>query len=286
MQMFMQRRGLATFAVKSLLEKQLAEFPTKSALRVTHQNIRWTYANLHDHSVALASGLVDVGLGPGSCVGAVLGNNAENVSVMLGAANAGMKVASASSSDKLTKESLGRILSNNKCSVLFISPDKISVVYELLPELKGMRLDQSVELKLEAYPELKYICHTGISAVAGMHRFRDILLYNAIPNRLENIAEKDDAPFFVQIDGASGSTKSEMTQKEAIAAAEKKAGELKLDGKSRVLFKVKKDYPTNLVLGTLACASSNAQLVVPSDVFDESACEKAILEDSCNATLK
>ncbi|GBG29737.1 Long-chain fatty acid transport protein 4 [Hondaea fermentalgiana] len=286
MHRFMQRRGMASFAVKSLLEDKLTQFPTKNALRVTHQNIRWTYANLHDHSSAVANGLVDVGLAPGGCVGAVLGNNAEHVSVMLGAASAGIKVASASGSDKVTKDSLDKLLKENKCSVLFVSPDKVSVVYELIPELKGMRMDQSVELNISAYPELKYICHTGLAAVPGLHRFRDMLLYNAIPDRLEGITEKDDAPFLVYVDGSSGATKSEMTQKEAIDAAEKKASDLKIETDARVLFKVQKDFPPNLVLGTLASVGSLAQLVIPSESFDEAACAKAMEEDACNVTLK
>lgn len=321
-------RGMASYAVRSVLAQQVAAYPTKNALRVTHQKVRWTFANLFEHSSAFGSALLDVGLRPGKdSVGLVLGCNAEHVSAALGAACAGVKVADVSDKSKLCAQALDRMLKEQACSVLVVSEDTVGLVRELVPELAASAASPAggAPLALEAYPSLRFVCHTGRSAEPGMHRFRDLMLYNPVPDKLDSFGSSPtptlaassststakkgakkkskkaaaaevaaakvapvgdlDAPFFVSIDAATGAASGEMTQRQALEQSSKTADELQLTGDSRVLFKAQKDVVSKLALGALACAQHTAQLVVPSETFDEAALGVASEQDMPTASL-
>ncbi|CAK9113741.1 Acyl-CoA ligase SID4 (Siderophore biosynthesis cluster protein SID4) [Durusdinium trenchii] len=275
------------FAVKELLEHQMANFPTKNALRVAHQDLRWAYGELHDHAAALGAALLDLGVAPGDAVGAALGCSAEHVAVQLGAAQAGIKVADVVDADKLSKDGLTKMLQEQRCTVLFVSPEVLPKVYEAIPELAAMRPASSAALSLEAFPALKYVVHTGKNNCTGTYRFRDILLYNAIPDRLAGVtADKEaDAPLLELVDGNTGAGAGVATQHDLLKEALDKAGELKLDGNSRVMLKTSKDQPKSLLLGTLACATKCSQFVVAGEKFDAQAVTEVDEHEHCDTAI-
>uniref|UniRef100_A0A7S2SLS7 AMP-dependent synthetase/ligase domain-containing protein n=1 Tax=Mucochytrium quahogii TaxID=96639 RepID=A0A7S2SLS7_9STRA len=281
---FMRRRGFSTFPVRKVLEEQAIKFPTKNAVRLTEQDIRWTFAQLRDQSGAVGSGFYDVGLRPGDTVGVALGTNAEHVTVQLGGAAAGLRVASVT--EGLTKEALAKMLKDQNVSVLVVSPEEVGTVYEVVPELQSKTVGDNVALDIAEYPSLRYVLQTGFSPMNGTYRFKDFLVYSPAVDHLSGLGPKDakaDIKFLVEIDGKTGGVKKEMSQQELLAAASKRAKELKMDADINVLFCANKDVASNLALGLIACTSKSTELVIPSSQYDEKAMIKANAQDKCAA---
>jgi len=277
--------------VGQVLRSQVAGFPAKWALRITEQNVRWTFGQLQAHSAAVGAGLLDLGLqpgrsgAPGDAVAVALDCSAEQVAVFLGAAQAGLKVAAFDSPEAISKEALASALKMLNCKALVASPKTLPVVHQTLPQLSKYHEHESPVLDLDDYPYLKYVFHTGTRGVPGAYRFKDLLLYNAEPDRLANVPENNEATFFVSLDAATGKVKEEMTQKQLVEECEKKAKELGLKAESRLLLETKSDYASKMLIGSLACAVHAAQFVVAGGKYDPELIQKAQIEDYCDAKL-
>src|ERR1041384_4014359 len=71
-------------------ERAAVRWAAREALVVRHQQIRWTYAELHERVDALAAGLVSLGLEPGDRLGIWSPNNAEWVLTQFASARIGL----------------------------------------------------------------------------------------------------------------------------------------------------------------------------------------------------
>jgi fatty-acyl-CoA synthase len=67
-----------------------AKWPSRPALVVRHQNVRWTYAELQREVDRLAAGLLTLGLEPGDRIGIWSPNNSEWVLTQFATAKAGL----------------------------------------------------------------------------------------------------------------------------------------------------------------------------------------------------
>jgi hypothetical protein len=73
-----KEQPLLNDTVASVLENGVAKFGYgKELLRVVHQDIRWSWRDLKDHSDALSRGLIRLGYQKGDCLGVWLPNSAE-----------------------------------------------------------------------------------------------------------------------------------------------------------------------------------------------------------------
>jgi acyl-CoA synthetase (AMP-forming)/AMP-acid ligase II len=281
------RRGLATL-VRSALSRTAAEYPTKAAVLVRSAPSkpagsvagpaphRWSAAGVVEHSGAVAQGLLELAA-PGDAVAAALGNTAERVAVQLGAASAGLRLLDCGLG--LSKEAVLKVLREHKVRVLCVAPSQMEAVYAALPGLKQLALDDSAPLRLAEAPHLRYVLQSGLVPLRGTHRFKDVLVYNALVDRVDGLARQDAAPFFAAVDAASGKVTAELTQKQALDQAAAKAKELKIVGDSRVVFKGSSG--TALLHASLGCVMAKALLVIPAEVHDDKAITLAQDKDDC-----
>jgi hypothetical protein len=143
--------------VANLLDSATANYPLKEGLRVIDQDIRWNYSDLKKQSEALACGLLELGVEPGSTIAVSLPNNAENVVAHFAAAKAGFVVAGPDAADS-------------------------SDVFIFDPDTSGA---SSAGISIT----------TGMDRLEGSHRFKDILVYGADPNPLDSIDVAASTPF-------------------------------------------------------------------------------------------
>lgn len=237
----------------------------------------WTQAMLSEQTGAVGNGLLEL-MRPGETIASAVGNSAERVALQLGAACAGVKIADAGLG--LTSAGLGKLLKEQNVRVLFVTPEQVDVVYETIPQLADIPRDSALQLKLDDFPALKYVCQTGLRPMNGTHRFKDVLVYNSSHDEISLLPEQD-VPFLLEVDAATGAVKKELSQAQVLEQSQAKAAELKIPQDANVLFKAKNDYASNLCLATLACLQNNAQLVVPAEVYDEKACAAANEKNEC-----
>lgn len=73
----------------SLLDIQASLYPGHEAIVCPTLSTRWTYSQLHLESLALAKGLLSIGIQPGDRIGILAGNCAEYVAVFFAAGYVG-----------------------------------------------------------------------------------------------------------------------------------------------------------------------------------------------------
>ena len=83
-------KPLVGLSVGSFLDEIAATYGDRDALVSFGQKIRWTYAQLTNHSNQLAAGLLEIGLVPGDRLGIWSPNRAEWAVVQFAAAKAGL----------------------------------------------------------------------------------------------------------------------------------------------------------------------------------------------------
>ena len=149
--------------IGELLDEVSATDGSRDALVVSHQNIRWTYAELKSRSDAFASGLLALGLEPGDRVGIWSPNCAEWAIAQFATAKAGLILVNINPAYRLSE--LEHILRAVGCRALisaarFKTSDYIAMIRELVPELG------SADGKLHSLclPELRHVI-----SIAGKH---------------------------------------------------------------------------------------------------------------------
>jgi len=255
--------------IRTALQKHVADFPTKTAFRSTHQGIRWNFAELSHQSLAVASGLVDLGVHAGESVGLSLGRGAELVTLSLGASMAGYNIAAASCG--LSAKGMTKMLEEQRCKILIVDAHSVPAALEALAG--------------STFPDLEYILHTGQHKEAGgLIRFSDILLYNPLPDRLAALEVGDGSRFLVDV-GNNGIAGKNLSISDAMKEAEVKADRLKLSNISSVLYGSKDGSAADVVLSSIACISKLSKFVIPSESFNEASLKVATSQDKCDITI-
>src|SRR5258708_15485189 len=125
--------------IGALLDDMSATAGSREALVVTHQKIRWTYAELKSRSDAFASGLLALGLEPGDRVGIWSPNCAEWTIAQFATAKADLILVNINPAYRLSE--LEHVLRAVGCRALitaarFKSSDYIAMIRELVPDLR------------------------------------------------------------------------------------------------------------------------------------------------------
>lgn len=258
--------------IGALLDDVSAADGSREALVVTHQKIRWTYAELKSRSDAFASGLLALGLQPGDRVGIWSPNCAEWTIAQFATAKAGLILVNINPAYRLSE--LEHVLRAVGCRALitatrFKSSDYLAMIRELAPELGGTNGD----LLSARLPELRHVI-----AISGKHdgcfSFDWVMERGKQvgSGRLESVSaavQMDDAVNIQFTSGTTGLPKGATLSHHNLINNAFFVGEATgIEPGSRVCIPVPLYHCFGMVMGNLGCVTHGATMVYPSESFD------------------
>ena len=273
--------------IGALLDEVSATDGSREALVVTHQKIRWTYAELKSRSDAFASGLLALGLEPGDRVGIWSPNCAEWTIAQFATAKAGLILVNINPAYRLSE--LEHVLRAVGCRALitaarFKASDYIAMISELVPELGH---GGSGELHSSRLPELRHVI-----SIAGKHD--GCLSFDWILERGKQVGNKrlesvspeiqiDDAVNIQFTSGTTGLPKGATLSHHNLINNAFFVGEATgIEPGSRVCIPVPLYHCFGMVMGNLGCVTHAATMVYPSESFDSLSTLEAIEAEHCN----
>ncbi|WP_440028067.1 AMP-binding protein [Chromobacterium amazonense] len=259
------------------------------ALRVRHQDIRWSYAELRRQVDSLACGLRRLGLQPGERVGIWSQNRAEWVLMQFAAAKAGLVLVNINPGYR--RAELEYALNKVQCRALVLSPsfkssDYVAMIRDLAPELDHC---QPGELSAARLPDLRWVVRMGQQALPGMLAFSQ-LLAEASEQELAELRALGDTLQFdeaVNIQFTSGTTGhpkgATLSHHNILNNAWFVGAAMKLGPGDRLCIPVPLYHCFGMVMGSLCCVCHGAAMVFPAEGFDAEAVLEAVQQERCTA---
>lgn len=207
-----------TFIEKTLsqvLRETAAKQPDHEFLVYADRDLRFTYAEFDKRVDELALGLLGMGLKKGDHVGFWATNVPDWNTALFACARAGMVFVTVNTGYKLHE--LEYLLKQSDLACLCIidgwrDSDYVSMVYELVPELKTA---QRGYLKSEKFPSLKSVVYIGPQKHRGMYSLNEVLLlgrYTDITqlHEIEATLDRNDTVNMQYTSGTTGFPKGVM----------------------------------------------------------------------------
>ena len=280
---------LLGLTVGDVLDAAARRWPDGEALVVPHQNIRWTWQDLHREARALGAGLVALGLRPGDRIGILAPNLGEWVAVQFGTAYAGLILVNINPAYRLPE--LEYALNKVGCQALitagrFKTSDYVAMLRELAPEIATAAPGNLAAARL---PDLRHVIQLDDHKTPGFIDYRDVggLAANEYRSRLDDIAAGLDFDDPINIQFTSGTTgtpkAATLTHHNIVNNANLSAQIMEFSDRDRLCIPVPMYHCFGMVLGTLLCATHGATMVFPSAGFDAAAVLDAIEAERCTA---
>ena len=280
---------LLYLTVDRVLSDAAGRWPSRTALVVRHQGLRYTYGELAAAVERIARGLLACGLKPGARVGIWSPNNAEWVQVMFATARAGLILVNINPAYRASE--LEFALRQSGCSALllaasFKSSDYIEMLRSMIPELKNARPGQLASAKL---PRLKTLVQLSAADVPGFLSFADLQAAGeaAGPVALARATQSldPDAPYNIQFtSGTTGLPKGATLTHFNLVNNGYFVGEaMRLTAADSLCIPVPMYHCFGMVLGVLAAMTHGAAAVFPSEGFEPLAVLEAVAAERCTA---
>ncbi|MGX9428820.1 AMP-binding protein [Bradyrhizobium sp. LeoA1S1] len=272
--------------IDARFDRAATEWPTREALIVPYQGIRWTYADLAKRVNALASALLAHGLIPGDRVGIWSPNSSEWAITQFATAKIGLILVTINPAYRIGEAEYA--LNKVGCKALILATahktsNYIAMLNELAPELA-----ESVpgHLVSERLPELRVVIQIG-GCTPGALSF-DRLVESGMglaPDERAAAAQRlnfDDAINIQFTSGTTGSPKgATRTHHNILNNAYFSGKALRLCADDRLCLPVPLYHCFGMVLGNLMAMQYGAALVYPSDAFDPLAVLQSVEKERC-----
>ena len=271
------------------LDRIVARFADRPALRVPHQGVSLTYGELGRQVDDLAAGLLALGLKRGDRVGIWSPNNSEWVLTQFATAKAGLILVNINPAYRLHE--LDYAVNKVGCAAIIVAPefkgsDYLQMLRSLAPEL-----DRCAPGHLDSHklPSLKTVIRLGAGKTAGMFNFADIAGMGGAAQRaeLERLAGElqFDDPINIQFtSGTTGNPKGATLSHHNILNNGFFVGEaIKLTEQDRLCIPVPLYHCFGMVMGNLGCITHGACMVMPGEGFDPLAVLKTVAQERCTA---
>jgi fatty-acyl-CoA synthase len=275
--------------IGQFFDEACAKWPSRPALVVRHQKVRFTYGELRQAVVKLAAGLLTLGLVPGDRIGIWSPNNSEWVLTQFATAKAGLVLVNINPAYRIAE--LEYALAKVGCKALilaerFKTSDYIGMLRELAPELREA---QPGKLAAARLPSLRSVVLLGEAWHPGTFRFSEIMTRGG-PEEAERIAAlgpqlQFDEPINIQFtSGTTGFPKGATLSHHNILNNGFFIGEaMRLTAEDRLCIPVPLYHCFGMVLGNLAALTHGACMVFPGEGFDPLATLQAVAEERCTA---
>ena len=288
-----QSRGptepLLNSTIGSHLDRIAAHNPDRTALVVSHQGIRWTYAEFVAEVDRLAMGLLALGIEPGDRVGIWSPNGCEWVLTQFATARIGAILVCINPAYRLYE--LEYALNKVGCKAIvsaeaFKTSHYLEMLMELAPELAR---SEPGELRSARLPHLRVVIRMGDRATPGMFNFPAVCALGELGprDRLRAVESRVVASDPINIQFTSGTTGAPkgatLTHTNILNNAFYAGRTMRLSAEDVLCIPVPMYHCFGMVLGTLLCVAHGATMVLPCEVFDPLAVLRAVEAERCTA---
>jgi fatty-acyl-CoA synthase len=256
-----------------------------------HQNVRYTYLQLHHEVERCARGLLALGVAKGDRVGIWSPNRAEWLVVQYATAKIGAILVNINPAYRLRE--LEYALAQAGVAVLIASRGFRATDYTAM--LRDLKVLGPAPLPVRSLPQLRHLVlfdgesQSGAAPEDQMQRWADVLrLGDAIDPRELRAREAQcefDEPINIQYtSGTTGTPKGATLTHHNILNNGFFIGErLRLTPTDRICLPVPFYHCFGMVLGNLAAMTHGAAIVLPGQAFDAGECLEAVQAEECTA---
>jgi fatty-acyl-CoA synthase len=272
----------------AVLENVVANDPDREFMVYPDRDLRFTYKEFDERVNTLAKGLLAIGIGKGDHVGIWAKNVPDWLTFMFATAKIGAVLVTVNTAYKSHEAEYVIKQSDMKALAIidgFRDVDYISIMYELVPELKTQ---QRGKLRSERFPYLKSVIFIGQEKHRGMYNSAELLLLGKHGNdeELHRIKESLNCNEVVNMQYTSGTTgfpKGVMRTHSNILNNGLSIGDRqKFTSKDRLCLPVPLFHCFGIVLGVMAILTHGATLVM-LELYDPLMVLAAIQKEKCTA---
>eukprot|EP01122_Echinamoeba_exundans_P010271 TRINITY_DN3807_c0_g4_i1.p1 TRINITY_DN3807_c0_g4~~TRINITY_DN3807_c0_g4_i1.p1 ORF type:complete len:549 (+),score=54.04 TRINITY_DN3807_c0_g4_i1:103-1749(+) len=289
-----KQQPLLNDTVASVIEKGVAKFGYgKELLRVVHQDIRWSWGELKDHSDALARGLIRLGYQKGDRLGVWLPNSAEWAMAQYACATLGLVLVNLNPAYRTSEIEHAIKLVGMKGIIItpqLKTSNYIELLNEIIPELRTANFGDPVQST--RFPTLKHIISTGSEHYHGIMNLKDILMAKdhssaTSSEELQRILRSvdPDEPHNIQFtSGTTGLPKgATLSHRNVVNNGYFIGQHQRLGENDAICVPVPLFHCFGMVIGNLAAFTHGSKLVYPSAIFDPKAVLEAVQAEKCTA---
>jgi fatty-acyl-CoA synthase len=275
--------------IGSLFDRTVEKYPDGEALIARHQGIRWTYSEYKKEVEDLATGLLALGLEPGERIGIWAPNCFEWCLTQYATAKIGAIMVNINPAYRVFE--LEYALNKSGCRAIiaaerFKSSEYLQMIRDLAPELENCEPGRLVSTKL---PSLEMVIRLGEGKTPGMLNFADVCRMGGGHEleRLRRIQSRLTPSDSINIQFTSGTTGNPkgatLTHHNIVNNAHIVASGMKFTHRDRLCLPVPLYHCFGMVMGSLACVSKGATVVLPADAFEPASVLEAVQAERCTA---
>jgi fatty-acyl-CoA synthase len=250
------------------LDRTIARSPDADALVSCHQGVRYTYAEFGAAVDRLAGGMLDAGVERGDRVGVWGPNRAEWALVQYATAKLGVILVNINPAYRTSE--LEYVLAQSGCRMLFAA--------------QGVRGSDFVSMVDQVRPNLDQLAR---AVFFDTDEWFEIAARGASPEAVRAAGEALDFDDPINIQYTSGTTGfpkgATLSHHNILNNGHLLARLLAYTERDRVCVPVPLYHCFGMVIGNLACTSSGACIVYPSESFDPEATLQACEEERCTS---
>lgn len=284
-----QDKSLLAMTIGAALDRTVSRFPTREALVVRHQGLRYTWAELGEAVDRCARAFIALGLEPGERLGIWSPNRAEWCIAQFASAKAGVILVNINPAYRLNELEYALKQSGCRwliCADTFKTSDYHAMLGELLPELETCAIGA---LQSHMLPELRGVISLGAQPAGGMLGWQQLqaMAEQVGPEQLRQCGEQlqFDEPINIQYtSGTTGFPKGATLSHYNILNNGYMVGEsLGLTEHDRLVIPVPLYHCFGMVMGNLGCLTHGSTMIYPSAAFEPLAALQAVAEERASA---
>lgn len=281
--------ALWDLCIGQVLDQMAQRFPDSPAFISRHENLRYSWRELHREVERTARGLMALGFDHGDRVGIWATNISQWLLMQFATAKAGVVLVNMNL--RYRAHELEYALQQSGCKGLvmeraFRDCDYVETLHRLAPELDHAAPGQ---LHSPRVPELRQVVFIGDQAPAGMHTWHQMLaLGEQVSEAQLRAREAELSPReTVNIQYTSGTTGTpkgaELSHYNVVNNGRFIGDSMKLTERDRVCIPVPFYHCFGMVLANMACLTHGSTMVIPSNYFDTLATLQTVSEERCTA---